>query len=50
MFKSGDDVERKHAVQQLEQMLHKVSQIFGKIRTAASGANKAVQIPSLGDL
>lgn len=35
-LKSGDDAERNHIIQQLEQFLHKVSQAYGKLRQSSN--------------
>ena len=37
-LRSGEDAERKHVQQKLEQFTHKVSQLYGKLSQLASGA------------
>jgi len=46
-LKSPDQAERDHEVRQLEQLVSKVAQIFGKIKSATAG-EKVAGIPKLG--
>jgi hypothetical protein len=48
ILKTGDDAERKHEVQALQKFMIKISQMFGKIRTASQGT-RGVDVPSLGE-
>ena len=48
VFKSGDDSQRNKAIQELQKLLLKVTQIFNKVRTSAN-STRGVDIPSLGD-
>lgn len=47
IFQTGDDAERKHAAQELQKLISKVSQTFGKLRVAST-STRGVDIPSLG--
>lgn len=49
IFQTGDESERRHAAQELQKFLLKVSQMFNKVRVA-SNSTRGVDIPNLGDI